>query len=160
MINITDDQHPLTIGLTNDFTGSRHTHPLHLAKLLFPVKVLADFFARWRRFFDLNSQSILGLFHWLNNKFHGRPQEFFQRWTILSRVARCSVFNRTVRYFGFLSNIKMIVGLIPDRIAFPVSTGVLPHSLPEWAFRARHGLWRICLCPKVVWIAEHKFGNR
>src|SRR6218665_2391035 len=27
----------------------------------------------------------------------------------------------------------------------PVSTGILPHSLPEWAFRARPGLWRICL---------------
>src|SRR6218665_3852994 len=42
----------------------------------------------------------------------------------------------------------------------PVSTGILPHSLPEWAFRARPGLWRICLCPKVARIAEHKFGSR
>src|SRR6218665_489765 len=33
-------------------------------------------------------------------------------------------------------------------------------SLPEWAFRARPGLWRICLCPKVARIAEHKFGSR
>src|SRR6218665_3909355 len=43
---------------------------------------------------------------------------------------------------------------------FPVSTGILPHSLPEWAFRARPGLWQICLCPKVARIAEHKFGCR
>src|SRR6218665_1759185 len=43
---------------------------------------------------------------------------------------------------------------------FPVSTGILPHSLPEWAFRARPGLWRNCLCPKVARIAEHKFGSR
>src|SRR6218665_3967968 len=42
----------------------------------------------------------------------------------------------------------------------PVSTGILPHSLPEWALRARPGLWRICLCPKVARIAEHKFGSR
>src|SRR6218665_1989335 len=26
---------------------------------------------------------------------------------------------------------------------YPGSTGILPHSLPEWAFRARPGLWRI-----------------
>ena len=38
----------------------------------------------------------------------------------------------------------------------PVSTGIFPHSLPEWAFRARPGLWRICRCPKVARIAEHK----
>src|SRR6218665_659347 len=43
---------------------------------------------------------------------------------------------------------------------YPVSTGILPHSLPEWAFRARPGLWRICLCPKVARIAEQKFGSR
>src|SRR6218665_1131936 len=43
---------------------------------------------------------------------------------------------------------------------FPVSPGILPHSLPEWAFRARPGLWRICLCPKVARIAEQKFGSR
>src|SRR6218665_288431 len=43
---------------------------------------------------------------------------------------------------------------------FPVSTGILPHSLPEWAFRERPGLWQICLCPKVARIAEHKFGCR
>src|SRR6218665_1209309 len=43
---------------------------------------------------------------------------------------------------------------------FPVSTGILPHSLPEWAFRARPGLWRNCLCPKVARIAEQKFGSR
>src|SRR6218665_4041522 len=42
----------------------------------------------------------------------------------------------------------------------PVSTGILPHSLPEWAFRARPGLWRNCLCPKVARIAEQKFGSR
>src|SRR6218665_1870686 len=42
----------------------------------------------------------------------------------------------------------------------PVSTGILPHSLPEWAFRARPGLWRICLCPRVAQIAEQKFGSR
>src|SRR6218665_3913230 len=42
----------------------------------------------------------------------------------------------------------------------PVSTGIFPHSLPEWAFRARPGLWRIFLCPKVSRIAEHKFGSR
>src|SRR6218665_3858164 len=49
-----------------------------------------------------------------------------------------------------------------DRIfrEYPVSTGILPHSLPEWAFRARPGLWRICLCPKVARIAEQKFGHR
>src|SRR6218665_2747918 len=40
---------------------------------------------------------------------------------------------------------------------YPVSTGILPHALPEWAFRARPGLWWNCLCPKVVRIAEHKF---
>src|SRR6218665_2077111 len=39
-------------------------------------------------------------------------------------------------------------------IAYPVSTGIFPHSLPEWAFRARPGLWRICLCPKVARIAR------
>src|SRR6218665_1267622 len=38
---------------------------------------------------------------------------------------------------------------LKNGIAFPGSTGILPHSLPEWAFRARPGLWRICLCPKV-----------
>ena len=42
----------------------------------------------------------------------------------------------------------------------PVSTGIGPQSLPEWAFRARPGLWRNCLCPKVARIAEHKFANR
>ena len=42
----------------------------------------------------------------------------------------------------------------------PFSTGIFPHSLPEWAFRARPGLWRICLCPKVARIAEQKFGSR
>src|SRR6218665_1907301 len=42
----------------------------------------------------------------------------------------------------------------------PVSTGILPHSLPEWAFRARPGLWRNCLCPKVARVAEQKFGSR
>src|SRR6218665_2673485 len=46
------------------------------------------------------------------------------------------------------------------RVSYPVSTGIFPHSLPEWAFRARYGLWQICLCPKVARIAEHKFGNR
>src|SRR6218665_1247569 len=46
------------------------------------------------------------------------------------------------------------------KVAYPVSTGILPHSLPEWALRARPGLWRICLCPKVARIAEHKFGSR
>src|SRR6218665_1307884 len=30
------------------------------------------------------------------------------------RVARCPVCNRTVRYFGSSSGVKMIVGLIPD----------------------------------------------
>jgi len=30
------------------------------------------------------------------------------------RVARCPVFNWTVRYFGSLSGIKMIVGIISD----------------------------------------------
>src|SRR6218665_3781169 len=44
--------------------------------------------------------------------------------------------------------------------SFPVSTGILPHSLPEWTFRARPGLWRVCLCPKVARIAEQKFGSR
>ena len=44
--------------------------------------------------------------------------------------------------------------------ATPVSTGIGPQSLPEWAFRARPGLCRICLCPKVSRIAEHKFANR
>src|SRR6218665_3529776 len=43
---------------------------------------------------------------------------------------------------------------------YPVSTGIFPHSLPEWAFRARPGFWRICLCPKVARIAEQKFGSR
>src|SRR6218665_3925864 len=38
----------------------------------------------------------------------------------------------------------------------PVSTGIRPQSLPEWAFRARPGIWRICLCPKVARIAEQK----
>ena len=42
----------------------------------------------------------------------------------------------------------------------PVSTGNGPQSLAEWAFRARPGLWRICLCPQVARMAEHKFGNR
>src|SRR6218665_2922582 len=42
----------------------------------------------------------------------------------------------------------------------PVSTGILPHSLPEWAFRARPGLWRNCLCRKVARISEHIFGGR
>src|SRR6218665_4210130 len=36
----------------------------------------------------------------------------------------------------------------------PVSIGIFPHSLPEWAFRARPGLWQLCLCPKVAQIAE------
>jgi len=44
--------------------------------------------------------------------------------------------------------------------AHPVSTGIGPQSLPEWAFRARPGLGRICLFPKVAQIAEHKFANR
>jgi len=43
---------------------------------------------------------------------------------------------------------------------FPVSTGIGPQSLSEWAFRVRPGLWQICLCPKVAQIAEHKFANR
>src|SRR6218665_1401560 len=42
----------------------------------------------------------------------------------------------------------------------PVSTEILFQSLPEWPFRARPGLWQICLCSKVARIAEHKFGNR
>src|SRR6218665_2488614 len=45
-------------------------------------------------------------------------------------------------------------------VLYPVSTGILPHSLPEWAFRARPGLWRNYLCPKVARIAEQKFGSR
>src|SRR6218665_2609430 len=48
----------------------------------------------------------------------------------------------------------------PCQEYIPVSTGILPHSLPEWAFRARPGLWRNCLCPKVARIAEQKFANR
>src|SRR6218665_894876 len=44
------------------------------------------------------------------------------------------------------------------RASNPVSTGILPHSLPEWAFWARPGLWRNCLCPKVARIAEQKFA--
>src|SRR6218665_2491032 len=42
---------------------------------------------------------------------------------------------------------------------FPVSSGIWPQSLPEWAFRARLGFWQICLCPKVARIAEHKLGR-
>src|SRR6218665_3354879 len=38
----------------------------------------------------------------------------------------------------------------------PVSTGIGPQSLPEWAFRGRPGLWRICLCSNVARIAEQK----
>src|SRR6218665_2417384 len=41
-----------------------------------------------------------------------------------------------------------------------VTTGIFSHSLPEWAFRARYGLWRIRLCPKVARIVEHKFSSR
>ena len=37
---------------------------------------------------------------------------------------------------------------------FPASTGIFSHSVPEGAFRARYGLWRICLCPKVARIAD------
>src|SRR6218665_4002928 len=48
----------------------------------------------------------------------------------------------------------------PRNRPHPVSTGILPHSLPEWAFRARPGLWRNCLCPKVARIAEQKFCSR
>src|SRR6218665_2044249 len=48
--------------------------------------------------------------------------------------------------------------LIRLTVACPVSTGILPHSLPEWAFRARPGLWRNCLCPKVARIAERKLA--
>src|SRR6218665_687689 len=40
--------------------------------------------------------------------------------------------------------------------AYPVSTGIFPHSLPKWAFRARPGLWRICLCPKVAELLSTK----
>src|SRR6218665_2403335 len=49
---------------------------------------------------------------------------------------------------------------IQVEVTFAVSTGIGPQSLPEWAFRARPGLWWICLCPKVARIAEHKFTNR
>jgi len=31
---------------------------------------------------------------------------------------------------------------------YPVSTGIGPQSLTEWAFRARPGLWRIWLRSK------------
>ena len=59
----------------------------------------------------------------------------------------------------------MHVGLLDATVCvclsvFPVSTGIWPQSLPEWAFRGRPGLWRICLCPKVSQIAEQKFGSR
>src|SRR6218665_3038561 len=81
-------------------------------------------------------------------------------------------------YTCFILHIKHVVGLfylkfsqrlkttlfgsagVGSASEYPVSTGILPHSLPEWAFRARPGLWRICLCPKVARIAEHKFGSR
>src|SRR6218665_2512655 len=49
---------------------------------------------------------------------------------------------------------------VPSFLVCAHLTGILPHSLPEWAFRARPGLWRICLCPKVARIAEHKFRSR
>src|SRR6218665_2171031 len=34
---------------------------------------------------------------------------------------------------------------------YPVSTGIFPHSLPEWTFRARPGLWRIGLIGLTKW---------
>src|SRR6218665_344823 len=40
--------------------------------------------------------------------------------------------------------VKVILCVIIAWIYTPVSTGILPHSLPEWAFRARPGLWRNC----------------
>src|SRR6218665_4099891 len=43
-------------------------------------------------------------------------------------------------------------------MGFPVSTGIGPQSLPECAFGARPGLWRICLCLTVARIAEHKYS--
>src|SRR6218665_3388764 len=64
---------------------------------------------------------------------------------------------------GFVNGAGLILGNdnpISKTLSNPVSTGILPHSLPEWAFRARPGLWQICLCPKVARIAEHKFGCR
>src|SRR6218665_2113849 len=66
----------------------------------------------------------------------------------------CSIY---YMYLIFLLDIIFpFVVVVP---AYPASTGILTHSLPEWAFRARPGLWRICLCPKVARIAEHKFGS-
>src|SRR6218665_674970 len=42
---------------------------------------------------------------------------------------------------------------------YPVSTGIGPQSLPERRLGQDLGFWRICLCPKVPRIAEHKFGS-
>src|SRR6218665_1116894 len=53
-----------------------------------------------------------------------------------------------------------LIHFLCESLGFPVSTGIFPHSLPEWAFRTRPGLRRICLCPKVARIVEHKFANR
>ena len=60
----------------------------------------------------------------------------------------------------FLQNLGLMFDALEELSDFPVSTGILPHSLPEWAFRARPGLWRNCLFPKVARIAEQKFGSR
>src|SRR6218665_2856604 len=69
---------------------------------------------------------------------------------------------RPLRRGGKEKNVKIYVkiGQIHVKEGDPVSTGILPHSLPERAFRARPGLWRNYLCTKVARIAEHKFGSR
>src|SRR6218665_3832121 len=89
-----------------------------------------------------------------------------------SPVTNCHAFSdpspSSVTYFmnDPLRIERIVTGVFPIHEAnfmfvnFPVSTGIFPHSFPEWAFRTRPGLWRICLCHKVARIAEHKFGSR
>src|SRR6218665_1623636 len=82
----------------------------------------------------------------------------------LRKFANCWRYGNHAHSYESSVSYRVVVGvsesLTTEAMMAPVSTGILPHSLPEWAFRARPGLWRNCLCPKVARIAEQKFGSR
>src|SRR6218665_359860 len=64
-----------------------------------------------------------------------RPEFHFQTTAVVSRMTTLRIIMYG-RYFGLQALI-------------PVSTGILPHSLPEWTFRTRPAFWRIAFTLKL-----------
>src|SRR6218665_3214672 len=87
----------------------------------------------------------------------GQAMPACMTYIVISTFIKRYLKAKRARAPAYLRTLRLIKEGFPK---YPVSTGILPHSLPEWAFRARPGLWRICLCPKVARIAEQKFGSR